>query len=58
MENYLDNLIRVINHINNNNTYKAAWALSIIDCIKGKEFEEVLRMQQQLLTEYKQTVHY
>jgi len=41
MENYLDNLIRVINHINNNNTYKAAWALSIIDCIKGKEFEEV-----------------
>lgn len=40
MKKYVEDFVRVINHINNNNTYKAAWALSIIDCIEGKEFEE------------------
>lgn len=41
MKKYVEDFVRVINHINNNNTYKAAWALSIIDCIEGKEFEEI-----------------
>jgi len=40
MKKYIEDFVRVINHINNNNTYKAAWALSIIDCIEGKEFEK------------------
>ncbi|MGS0973105.1 MAG: hypothetical protein ACVCEJ_07720 [Candidatus Izemoplasmataceae bacterium] len=41
MKKYVEDFVRVINHINNNNTYKAAWALSIIDCIEGKEYEEI-----------------
>lgn len=38
MKKYVEEFVRVINHINNNNTYKAAWALSIMDCLENKEF--------------------
>ena len=38
MKNYVEEFVRVINHINNNNTYKAAWALSMMDCIDNKEY--------------------
>jgi len=38
MKKYVEEFVRVINHINNNNTYKAAWALSIMDCIDNKEY--------------------
>lgn len=40
MKKYVEEFVRVINHINNNNTYKAAWALSILDCIEQKEVQK------------------
>jgi len=41
MEKYLNDWIKVIEGIKNDNTYKASWGKAIIECIMKKEYQEI-----------------